>query len=120
GAQGPLGEWDPGAAGVGEAHAVGRAEEEGGAEVALERLQAGGQGGLGYEEGLGCPADAAAAGHLEEALDLHELDAVGSAEIVYGHGPTLQILSMGVAAVGSLGHGATRRLCRRTPRRAGR
>jgi hypothetical protein len=51
-------------------------------------MEAGGQGGLGDEEGLGGPAHAAPAGYLEESLDLDELDAARLAvtRFVYGHG----------------------------------
>src|SRR3989442_4539692 len=97
GAQRALGERDPGAAGVGQAHAVWRAQEQGRAELALEALKACGQRRLGDEEGLGGPADAAPPGDLEEALDLDELDAtwLPVTGFFYGHGRTLQILSIG-------------------------
>src|SRR5450759_3562027 len=51
-------------------------------------MEACGQRGLGHEEGLGGTADAAPARHLEEALDLDELDATSLAvtRFVYGHG----------------------------------
>src|SRR5205809_2801307 len=96
GAQRALGEGDPGATGVGQAHAVWGAQEKRGAELAFESLQARGQGRLGDEEGLGGPADAAPAGDLEEALDLDELDAtwLPVTGFFYGHGRTLQILSI--------------------------
>jgi hypothetical protein len=42
-------------------------------------VEAGGQGGLGDEEGLGGPADAAPAGNLEKALDLNQLNSAGFA-----------------------------------------
>ena len=88
GSEGALREGDPGAARVGQAHAVGGAQEEGGAQLAFEALEAGGQGGLGDEEGLRGPAHAAPAGHLEEALDLDELDAtwLPVTGFFYGHG----------------------------------
>src|SRR5205809_6566111 len=97
GAQRALGEGDPGATGVGQAHAVWGAQEKRGAELAFESLEARGQGRLGDEEGLGRPADAAPAGDLEEALDLDELDAtwLPVTGFFYGHGRTLQILSIG-------------------------
>src|SRR5438046_1438360 len=88
---------DVGAASVGQAHAVWRAQEQGRAELALEALKACGQRRLGDEEGLGGPADAAPPGDLEEALDLDELDAtwLPVTGFFYGHGRTLQILSIG-------------------------
>src|SRR5439155_26392867 len=97
GAQRGLGERDPGAAGVGQAHAVRGAEEKRRAQLALESLQARGQGRLADDEGLGGPADAAPAGDLEEALDLDELDAtwLPVTGFFYGPGRTLQILSIG-------------------------
>ena len=70
-----LGERDPRAAGVGQAHAVRRAQEQRRAELALQAVEASGQGRLGDEKRFGGAADAAPAGDLEEALDLHELDA---------------------------------------------
>jgi len=93
-------ERDPRPARVGQAHAVGRAQKQRCAELALEALQARGQRRLGDEKHLGGAADAAAAGDLEEALDLHELDAARLAVtgFVYGHGRRLQILSIGSAA----------------------
>src|SRR5947209_6858729 len=72
------------------------AQDQGRAELALEALKACGQRRLGDEEGLGGPADAAPPGDLEEALDLDELDAtwLPVTGFFYGHGRTLQILSM--------------------------
>ncbi len=74
-----LREGNPGAPGVGEAHAVGRAQEERGAELPLQSVEARRQGRLGDEERFRGPADAAPAGHFEEALDLHQLNSTGLA-----------------------------------------
>jgi hypothetical protein len=51
-------------------------------------VEAGGQSRLGDEQRFGGPADAAAAGDLEEPLDLHQLNAAGLAvtRFVYGQG----------------------------------
>ena len=91
-----LGERDPRAAGVGQAHAVRRAQEQRRAELALQAVEARGQRRLGDEKRLGGAADAAPTGDLEEALDLHELDAARLSVtcFFYGHGRTLQILSI--------------------------
>src|SRR5207245_7338281 len=100
-----LGEGDPGTPGIGQAHAMRRAEEQRRPELPLEALQAGGEGGLGDEERLGGPADAALAGDLEEALDLHQLDAtrLPVTGFFYGHGGTLQILSIAIRPSPPLG-----------------
>jgi hypothetical protein len=58
--------------GVGEPHAAPGADEQLLAEVGLQRLKSGGQGGLGHEQGLCGPAQVLAPGHLQEGLDLRE------------------------------------------------
>src|SRR5438445_281565 len=93
----PVKGW-PGAPGVGEAHPVWRTEEQRRAKLTLQALEPGGQGRLGDEECLGGPADAASSSHLEETLDLDELDATRFpvTGFFYSHSRTLQILSIGL------------------------
>src|SRR5581483_8596269 len=82
-----FGERHPRAAGFGQAHAAWRPHEELRAELALEPVQARGQGRLGDEERLGGAADAATARDLEEAVDLLELKGGRPTvtSFVYGH-----------------------------------
>ncbi len=67
---------------------MGRAQEQGSAQLPFEAVEAGGQGRLGDEERLRRPADAAAARHLQESLHLDELERVDLSVtwFVYGHG----------------------------------
>jgi len=79
GPQRPLGKRHPRATGVGQPHAVGRAKKERRSQLPFQALEARGQRRLGDEKCLGGAADAAPAGHLEEALDLNELNSAGLA-----------------------------------------
>src|SRR6267378_2130252 len=86
--QSPLGVRHPGLARVSQAHAVGGAQEQRRAHLALEAVKARGQRRLGDEEGFGGTAHAAAASHLQEPFDLDQLYGVALAvtRFVYGHG----------------------------------
>ena len=56
--------------GVGQPHAAAGSNEEDLAQLLLERLDAGGQGGLGHIQRLGRAADVAGAGDLDKGLNL--------------------------------------------------
>ena len=75
-AEGALGKGHPGAAGLGEPHSSWSALKELGPQLAFETVEAGGQRWLRDEERFGGAAHAAEPGHLEKALDLHELNRV--------------------------------------------
>jgi hypothetical protein len=66
----PLRKGHPRAARLGEPHPAGRPQEELRAQLALQAVEPRCERRLRDEEGLGGAADAAPAGHLEEALDL--------------------------------------------------
>ena len=64
--------------------------EEGSAELPLEAVQARCEGGLGNEKSLSGAAHAATARHLEETLDLNELNAPSLAVTGFLYGFTLR------------------------------
>jgi hypothetical protein len=65
-----LGVGEEGVPGLGQPHPAAGADEQLLAQGGLQALEAGGQGRLGHEQGLGGPAEVLAAGDLEEGLDL--------------------------------------------------
>jgi hypothetical protein len=72
GPQGVLGIGQEGAPGLGQPHPAPGADEQLLAQRALQALEAGGQGRLGHEQGLGGAAEVLAVGYLDERLDLGE------------------------------------------------
>ncbi|WBL37591.1 hypothetical protein O0235_02780 [Tepidiforma flava] len=76
GGEGALGVGHEGAAGIGQGDAAAGAFEEALAELALEGLDAGGDGWLGEEEGLGSTAEGAVVSDLDEGFELCQFHGV--------------------------------------------
>ena len=77
GAEGALGVGDERPPGLRQPHPVPGPDEQALAQLALERMEPGGERGLGDEERFGGPAHAAQTGHLQKALDLDQEHAFG-------------------------------------------